>query len=105
MTLAGEFSLPLNARSLSGEAQSRLDAIVRGLAGVKLEVIIVVAWVGSSTTGQNAQKLANEVATMVKDYLIDKGISKNQIYAEGKVTEANQEKNGIKVGVEAVGRK
>jgi OmpA-OmpF porin, OOP family len=65
-------------------AKARLDDLMSKLAGINLEVIMVVGH--ADNVGQTAanQKLSEQRAQAVKNYLVKQGIEPNRIYAEGK---------------------
>lgn len=66
------------------DAQARLDDLVSKLAGVNLEVIIVVGHTDNVGAAAANQRLSLQRAEAVKKYLVSKGIEPNRIYTEGK---------------------
>ena len=68
----------------SKEAAARLDDLVSKLAGVNLEVVIVVGHTDNVGSAESNQKLSVRRAEAAKNYLVKKGIEPGRIYVEGK---------------------
>ena len=66
------------------KAKERLDDLVSKLAGINVEVVLIVGHTDNVGAANANQKLSVQRADAVKNYLIKKGIEPNRIYAEGK---------------------
>lgn len=83
-TVAAEALFDFNKATLRPEGKAKLDEIVAKAKAIRLEVIVAVGHVDRLEGGANSQKLSEERAAAVKDYLVSKGISAKQVYTEGK---------------------
>lgn len=101
--LNAEFALPHEGRALTPEARAELDSLVGKLGTIKLQTVIVVATVAGSNAKAADQTRANDIASVVKNYLVSKGVSANSIYAEGKTSEPVPGKASVRVDLQAIG--
>jgi OOP family OmpA-OmpF porin len=84
LTLAGDALFDTGKATLRPAAQKELDGLVGKLAGMKLEVIVVVGHTDSTGSAALNEKLSLARAESVKRYLVSKGVEPNRIYTEGK---------------------
>jgi OOP family OmpA-OmpF porin len=69
---------------LKPKGKAMLDDLVSVLQGATYEVILAIGHTDRIGSAQYNQKLSVKRAEAVKQYLVDKGIAANRIYAEGK---------------------
>ena len=69
---------------LKPKGQSMLDDLVGVLKGATYEVVLAIGHTDRIGSVQYNQKLSVKRAESVKNYLIEKGIPANRVYAEGK---------------------
>jgi OOP family OmpA-OmpF porin len=84
VTLAGDALFDTGKADLKPSAQAALDALVAKLAGVKLEVLVVVGHTDNTGAAALNDRLSLRRADAVKKYLSGKGVEANRIYTEGK---------------------
>jgi OOP family OmpA-OmpF porin len=84
VTLSGDALFDTGKADLKPNARSALDDLVGKLAGVKLEVLVVVGHTDSTGAAALNDRLSLRRADAVKTYLASKGIEANRIYTEGK---------------------
>lgn len=69
---------------LKSEGKTMLDELVGKFKGVKLEVLIVVGHTDSIGSHDYNLKLSVARSAAVRDYVVSKGIKKNDVYTEGR---------------------
>lgn len=69
---------------LKPKGKAMLDDLVSVLQGAKYEVILAIGHTDRIGSAQYNQKLSVRRAEAVKQYLVEKGIAANRVYAEGK---------------------
>ena len=95
ITLAADALFDFNKSTLRAEGKAKLDELAAKVKSIKLEVIIAVGHADRIGTDAYNQKLSEQRAASVKEYLVGKGIEANRVYTEGKgkkqpVTKADQ---------------
>jgi OOP family OmpA-OmpF porin len=73
-----------NAATLRPEGKAMLDDLMRVLQGANYEVILAIGHADRIGNAAYNQKLSLRRANAVKQYLVEKGIAPNRIYADGK---------------------
>lgn len=69
---------------LKPDGKTMLDGLVKTLQGANYEVILAIGHTDRIGSAAYNQKLSVRRAEAVKRYLIEKGIERNRVYAEGK---------------------
>lgn len=72
--------------TLNANAKASLDELAAKTHGQTVEVIIAVghASAGEAASADGVQRLSVQRAEAVKSYLVEQGVEKNRVYAEGK---------------------
>ncbi|HZX33049.1 MAG TPA: VIT domain-containing protein [Rhodocyclaceae bacterium] len=84
ITLATDVQFDFGKATLRPEAKATLDKLAADVAGLKLEVILVVGH-SDRLEGENSKRrLSEERAAAVKAYLVSKGVPAERVYVEGK---------------------
>jgi OmpA-OmpF porin, OOP family len=84
VTLAADALFDFNKAVLRPEGKAKLDDVATKTKDIKLEVIIAVGHADRIGTDAYNQKLSEQRAAAVKDYLVAKGVEANRVYTEGK---------------------
>ena len=84
ITLAADALFDFNKSTLRAEGKAKLDELAAKVKSIKLEVIIAVGHADRIGTDAYNQKLSEQRAASVKEYLVGKGIEANRVYTEGK---------------------
>lgn len=84
VTVAAEALFDFNKTTLRPEGKAKLDEIVAKAKAIHLEVILAVGHADRIEGGVRSQKLSEERAAAVKNYLVSKGIPAERVYTEGK---------------------
>jgi OOP family OmpA-OmpF porin len=95
VTLNADTLFDFDKAILRPQGRDALDAFVGKLQGVELQTITAVGHTDRIGSSEYNQKLSNERAAAVKDYLVSKGLDSAQVQAEGvgetqPVTEAGE---------------
>jgi OOP family OmpA-OmpF porin len=84
ITLAADALFDFNKATLRPEGKAKLDELSAKVKEIKLEVIIAVGHADRIGTDAYNQKLSEQRAASVKEYLVSKGVEANRVYTEGK---------------------
>ncbi|MEO7577511.1 MAG: OmpA family protein [Massilia sp.] len=84
VSFAAEALFDFDKAVIKPAGKTALDGLLRGLAGMNLEVIIMVGHTDSIGTEAYNQKLSLRRVQAVKAYMAEQGIDPTRIYAEGK---------------------
>lgn len=84
ITVAAQVLFDFNKATLRPEGKAKLDEIAAKAQAIHLEVILAVGHADRIEGGARRQKLSEERAAAVKDYLVSKGIPAARVYTEGK---------------------
>ncbi|SBT09966.1 Outer membrane protein A [Candidatus Accumulibacter aalborgensis] len=84
ITIAADALFDFNKSALRPEGKKKLDEVVAKSKELKLEVILAVGHTDRIGTDAYNQKLSEQRAASVKQYLVGKGIEANRVYTEGK---------------------
>lgn len=84
VTFAAETLFDFDKAIIKPAGKTALDGLLRGLAGMNLEVIIMVGHTDAIGTEAYNQKLSLRRVEAVKAYMVEQGIDPARIYAEGK---------------------
>lgn len=84
ITYAADVFFAANSATLSAADKRKLDELLAKIKSIKVEVIIVVGHADPREPAAKAQKLSEQRAAAVRDYLVSQGIEAQRIYIEGK---------------------
>ncbi|SBT09970.1 Outer membrane protein A [Candidatus Accumulibacter aalborgensis] len=84
ITIAADALFDFNKSTLRPEGKKKLDEVVAKSKELKLEVILAVGHTDRIGTDAYNQKLSEQRAASVKQYLVGKGVEASRIYTEGK---------------------
>jgi OOP family OmpA-OmpF porin len=84
INFAADALFDFNKSELKPKGKAMLDDLVSALQGATYEVILAIGHTDRIGSVKYNQKLSVKRAESVKQYLVDKGIAANRIYAEGK---------------------
>lgn len=84
LNLAADTAFDFNKSDLNVDGKSKLDALVDGLKGVAIDVVIVVGHTDSVGSDSYNQRLSLARADAVKRYLVGKGMDHQRIRTEGR---------------------
>ena len=84
ITVAADALFDFNKSTLRPEGKRKLDEVVAKAKDIKLEVVLAVGHTDRIGSDSYNQKLSEQRAASVKQYLVSKGIEANRIYTEGK---------------------
>jgi OOP family OmpA-OmpF porin len=84
VTYAADTFFDFDKAVLKPEGKAKLDEMLGKLTGIKLEVMIVVGHTDAVGSDAYNLKLSVTRSAAVRDYLVSKGIRKNDVYTEGK---------------------
>ena len=84
ITIAADALFDFNKSTLRPEGKKKLDEVVAKSKELKLEVILAVGHTVRIGTDAYNQKLSEQRAASVKQYLVGKGVEASRVYTEGK---------------------
>ncbi len=84
VTLAADALFDYDKAVLRSEGIEKLDALVKRISDVKLEVILAVGHADRIGSDKYNQKLSERRAEAVKAFFVSKGVEPNRVYTEGK---------------------
>jgi OOP family OmpA-OmpF porin len=84
ITIAADALFDFNKSTLRPEGKKKLDEVVAKSKQLKLEVILAVGHTDRIGTDAYNQKLSEQRAASVKQYLVGKGVEASRVYTEGK---------------------
>jgi OOP family OmpA-OmpF porin len=84
INFAADALFDFNKSEVRPRGKAMLDDLVSALKGATYEVILAIGHTDRIGSVKYNQKLSVKRAEAVKQYLVDKGIAANRIYAEGK---------------------
>ncbi len=83
-TFSADVFFEFDKAVLRDEGRRQLDTLAGQIAGINLEVAVIVGYADRIGSSAYNQKLSERRANAVKAYLVSKGVADNRIYAEGK---------------------
>jgi OOP family OmpA-OmpF porin len=84
ITLSTDVLFEFGKAELRDSGKKKLDEIAGGLQGANVEEVLAVGHADRIASEDYNQKLSEQRATAVKDYLVQKGITGDKVRIEGK---------------------
>jgi len=84
LTYSADTFFDFDKSTIKPAGKQTLDLVVKNLANLKLEVVVVIGHTDSVGTEEYNMKLGARRAAAVSAYLIGKGVPKNLVYTESK---------------------